>query len=112
MGFGASPASQWGPTILTSRWADYWTNGNSIPVDIWVHVVSVFDQTLGTLKLYQDGKLVKEFYGLAQWAASTGTLLLGVQRDDGIFFNGDVGEIRIYNRTLNDAEVARLFNAE
>lgn len=112
VGFGASPASQWGPTILTSRWTDFWTNGNSIPVDKWVHVVSVFDQTLGTLRLYQDGKLVKEFYGLAQWAASTGPLLLGVQRDDGIFFNGDVGEVRIYNRTLNAAEVASLYAAE
>ncbi len=77
-----------------------------------MHVVSVFDQTLGTLRLYLDGKLVREFYGLPNWAASTGPLLIGVQRDDGIFFNGDVGEIRIYNRTLNDAEVARLYEAE
>ncbi len=112
LGFGASPDSQWGATILVARWTDCWTNGNGIPANTWVHVVSVFDQMLGTLRLYQDGKFVKEFYGIPNWAASAGPLLIGVQRDDGIFFNGDVGEIRIYNRTLNDAEVARLYQAE
>lgn len=112
VGFGASPESQWGPTVLVARWTDYWTNGNGIPANKWTHVVCVFDQTLGTLRLYQDGKLVKEFYGLPNWAASTGPLLIGVQRDDGIYYNGDVGEIRIYNRTLNDAEVAKLYQTE
>jgi hypothetical protein len=36
-------------------------------------------------------------------------LLIGLQRDDGIFYIGDVGEIRICNRTLNAAEASALY---
>jgi hypothetical protein len=35
-------------------------------------------------------------------------LLIGAQRDDGLFFDGDVGEVRVYRRALNSAEVAAL----
>ena len=61
--FGSSPTSQWGPTILAERWFDYWKNGDELPPGKWAHIASVFDQTLGTLKVYRDGKLAKEFYG-------------------------------------------------
>jgi enterochelin esterase-like enzyme len=109
VGFGASAESQWGATTLTTRWTDYWTRGDGIPAGQWVHVAAVFDQILGSLKLYRDGKPVKDFFGLAPWTASTGPVLIGLQRDDGIFYDGDVGEIRIYNRTLNAQEVAALY---
>ncbi len=112
VGFGSSPDSQWGATTLTTRWTDYWTRGAGIPAGNWVHVAAVFDQVLGNLKLYQNGKLVKEFFGLAPWAASTGPVLIGLQRDDGIFYDGDIGEIRLYNRTMNAQEVAALYAAQ
>jgi hypothetical protein len=108
VGFGASPTAQWGATTLTERWTDYWVNGDAIQPGQWTFVAAVFDQTLGTLRLYHDGKLVKEFFGLKPWAASGAPLLIGVQRDDGIYFDGEIGEIKIYNRTLNAAEVAGL----
>lgn len=112
VGFGASPNSQWGPTILAARWHDYWTNGDQLPTGKWVQIVAVFDQTLGTLKIYRDGKFAREFYGVPAWEPSTGPLLIGFQRDDGIAYVGDVGEIRIYNRTLNDAEVSALYKQQ
>ncbi|KAA6460963.1 hypothetical protein DYQ86_11855 [Acidobacteria bacterium AB60] len=111
VGFGASPNSQWGPTILATRWFDYWKNGDELPVGKWVHTVAVFDQTLATLKLYRDGKIAKEFYGIPAWESSTGPLLIGLQRDDGISYIGDVGEVRIYNRTLSAQEVTALYSA-
>jgi hypothetical protein len=36
---------------------------------------------------------------------------IGTQRDDGRFFDGDVGEVRVYRRALNAAEVAALNKA-
>jgi len=64
------------------------------------------------LKLYRDGKLAKEFYGIPAWEPSTGPLLIGIQRDDGVSYNGDVGQIRIYDRTLNAAEVSALYSGQ
>jgi hypothetical protein len=46
--------------------------------------------------------------GLAACGSSPGPLLIGAQRDDGIFFNGDGGEMRVYRRVLNGAEVTAL----
>jgi hypothetical protein len=38
-------------------------------------------------------------------------LLIGAQRDDGLYFDGDVGEVRVYRRVLNAGEVAALGKA-
>lgn len=108
VGFGPTPQTQWGPTIFGTRWTDYWVNGEGIAVDQWVHTAAVFDQTLGELHVYLNGRQVQTFHGLAPWGSSPGPLLIGAQRDDGIFFNGDVGEVRVYRRVLNASEVQAL----
>ena len=108
LGFGPNPAAQWGATTLATRWTDYWVNGSPLSVDQWVHTAAVFDQTLGELHIYLNGREVQSYNGLAPWTASKGPLLIGAQRDDGLFFNGDVGEVRVYRRALNKAEVAAL----
>ena len=112
LGFGPNPAAQWGPTTLAIRWSDYWVNGEPLPVDRWVHTAAVFDQTLGELHVYLNGREVQSFTGIAPWIASRGLLLIGVQRDDGLYFDGDVGEVRVYRRALNGAEVAALSRAD
>ena len=111
LGSGPNPAMQWGATTLATRWTDYWVNGESLPVDRWVRTTAVFDQTMGELNIYLNGREVQSFTGLAPWCASQGPLLIGAQRDDGLFFDGDVGEVRVYSRALNAAEVAALSKA-
>jgi len=108
LGFGPTPEAQWGATIFGTRWTDYWVNAGGLPVDQWVHTAAVFDQTLGELHVYLNGREVQVFHGLAPWGSSPGPLLIGAQRDDGIFFNGDVGQVRVYRRVLNSAEVKAL----
>ena len=108
LGSGPNPATQWGATTLATRWTDYWVNGDGLPVDRWVHTAAVFDQTMGELHIYLNGREVQSFSGLAPWCASQGPLLIGAQRDDGLFFDGDVGEVRVYRRALNAAELAAL----
>jgi hypothetical protein len=111
LGSGPNPALQWGATSLATRWTDYWVNGEGLPVDRWVHTAAVFDQTMGELHIYLNGREAQSFAGLAPWCASQGPLLIGAQRDDGLFFDGDVGEVRVYRRALNAAEVAALSKA-
>jgi predicted alpha/beta superfamily hydrolase len=108
LGFGPTPASQWGATTFNGRWSDYLVNGDGLHVDKWVHTVAVFDQTLGELHIYLNGRELQAFHGIAPWAASKGPLLVGTQRDDGVFFNGDVSDVRVYHRALNAKEVEAL----
>lgn len=112
LGFGPNPATQWGATTLATRWTDYWVNGEGLPVDHWVHTAAVFDQTMGELHIYLNGREVQSYSGLAPWCASSGPLLIGAQRDDGLFFDGDVAEVRVYRRVLNTAEVTALSKVE
>jgi hypothetical protein len=112
LGFGPNPSAQWGATTFGTRWTDYWVNGDWLPVDQWVHTAAVFDQTLSELHLYLNGREVQTAYNLVPWGASDGPLLIGAQRDDGVYFNGDVGEVRVYRRTLNSAEVEALSKLE
>jgi len=105
LGFGPNPTAQWGATTFGTRWTDYWINGDGLPVDQWVHTAAVFDQTLGELHLYLNGREVQTVYDLMPWGSSDGPILVGAQRDDGVYFNGDVGEVRVYRRALNGAEV-------
>ncbi|HEY3705207.1 MAG TPA: LamG-like jellyroll fold domain-containing protein [Terracidiphilus sp.] len=108
LGFGPTPTSQWGATTFNGRWSDYMMSGDGLPVDKWVHTVAVFDQTLGELHIYLNGRELQTFHGIAPWAASKGPLLIGAQRDDGVFFNGDVSDVRLYRRALNPKEVEAL----
>jgi predicted alpha/beta superfamily hydrolase len=108
LGFGPNPAAQWGATIFGTRWTDYWINANGLPVDTWAHTAAVFDQALGELHLYVNGQEVQTTHDLVPWGASPGPILIGAQRDDGLYFNGDVGEVRVYRRALSGAEVAAL----
>jgi len=112
LGFGPNPTSQWGATTFGTRWTDYWASGDGLPINTWVHTAAVFDQTLGVLHLYVNGREVEIIHDLVPWGSSQGPILIGAQRDDGLFFNGDVGEVRVYRRAFNAAEVAALSKAD
>jgi predicted alpha/beta superfamily hydrolase len=112
LGFGPNPTAQWGATTFGTRWTDYWVSGDGLPTDTWVHTAAVFDQTLGILHLYVNGREVQTIHDLVPWGSSPGPILIGAQRDDGLYFTGDVGEVRVYRRALNPAEVAALRKLE
>lgn len=112
LGFGPNPTAQWGATTFGTRWTDYWVNGDGLAVDKWVHTAAVFDQTLGKLRMYVDGREVQSRDDLVPWGSSRGPILIGAQRDDGLYFTGDVGEVRVYRRALNSAEVEAIGKAE
>jgi len=112
LGFGPNPTAQWGATIFGTRWTDYWASGEGLPIDTWAHTAAVFDQTLGKLRMYVNGHEVLGQDDLGPWGSSKGPILIGAQRDDGLFFSGDVGEVRVYHRALNGAEVQAISKLE
>ena len=112
LGFGPNPAAQWGATTFGTRWTDYWVDGAGLPLDTWTHTAAVFDQTLGELRLYVNGHEVQTVHDLGPWGSSPGPILIGAQRDDGLFFDGDVGEVLVYRRALNGAEVSAISKSD
>lgn len=110
IGFGSGNA-QWGLTRFTSDWKDYFLEDSVVPAGAWTHVVACADQTLGRLTYYLDGRRVGEIDGLAAFSPGQGPLLIGEQRDDGVFFEGAIDDVRVYNRVLGADEVRALRDA-
>ena len=62
--------------------------------------------------MFVNGREVQSQDDLVPWGSSQGPILIGAQRDDGLFFDGDVGEVRVYRRALNGAEVEAISRIE
>jgi hypothetical protein len=101
----------------------------TIPLNQWTHVAGVFDATAQTMSIYHsDDDLVKSpapgNYGPDGGAAdpsqasgvsapTAGTNQLQIGKDyAGNAFNGNIDEVRIYNRALTQAEIAILKNGQ
>jgi hypothetical protein len=73
----------------------------------WHHIVGTHNKNSSLLKIYLDGKL----YGTVYKAGS------GIDSDafvgfDNVsnYFNGTIDEVAVWNRTLSDDEIARMYN--
>ena len=78
--------------------------------DTWYHIIYTTDVNANQLKLYVNGELVAE-------GITGGTLENMDERrigseHDGRFLDGMIDEVRIYNRVLNEDEVAQNFSAK
>jgi hypothetical protein len=83
----------------------------------WHHLVAVFDSQLSTLKLYLDGILVEQNPSIAAdcYGNVPQSTTIGCSTDfdytDVGFFNGEIDDIGIWNRALNQQEITELYNA-
>lgn len=75
----------------------------------WHHLAATYDST-GAMKLYVDGVLRGS--GTGPSAARTAPAAFNIGSIGGVtgFFNGSVDEVRIYDKLLSTAEIARLAN--
>ncbi|MDZ4724527.1 MAG: LamG-like jellyroll fold domain-containing protein [Leptospira sp.] len=74
----------------------------------WVHVCGTFDGT--NSEIYYNGSFrgSDNLSGVAWNTATSGTLRIGRRMDGGEFFNGDIDDVRIYNRVLTISEIRAL----
>ncbi|MDX3457244.1 LamG domain-containing protein [Streptomyces sp. ME02-8801-2C] len=78
----------------------------------WTHLVGVFDNTAGQLRLYVNGKLVATTAFTGAWDSRAG-LHLGANAISGVsgnFFAGDLDEAQLFDYQLTDAQVTTLHN--
>lgn len=115
---GAGDAARTGIKFMfrsTATASDFcaFSNLSEIP-GTWQHVVGTFDQSSGDAKIYIDGALIstvdKAPGTLHQPLSPLGIGAINDSGSWGKYFNGTIDEVRIYNRTLSDAEVATLYN--
>ena len=76
--------------------------------DIWNYVCGVYDGT--NLSIYQNGTLSNS----ASYSGTIGTNSESVRvgsANDGLYFNGNIVQVQIYNKALTAAEIQQNFNA-
>lgn len=76
--------------------------GTTETLNEWVHYVGVFDN--GSLRLYKDGEEVDSATVAATISSYSG-LALGSDVGGGVNFEGQLDEVKIYDRALNGDEV-------
>jgi hypothetical protein len=84
----------------------YDLTGPNISLNVWYHVVGVYDGT--TLYMYLNGYLYTS--AARAWNTVQGNFQIGRQTNGGEYWNGKVGEAQIYNRALSANEVLALYN--
>jgi len=82
---------------------------NSIPVGLWTHIVASWDGI--TIRAYING-VVDQNTDLFSGPLTTDSnpLRIGMYYSSGFIFNGQIDEVRIYNRALTEAEVRYHYN--
>jgi hypothetical protein len=85
--------------------------GNPQPAVIgaWTHLLAAYDATAHEVRLYVNGRKVGSAPFTTPWNA-TGALQIGrakwLDNETG-YFKGDIDEVRLWQRTLSDTEIAR-----
>lgn len=83
---------------------------NTISAKRWTHVVATSDPSDG-LKLYVDGDL-KDTDSNTSIASSNSPVWIGGEDFHGSYFDGKVSDARVYERSLSEFEVKRLYQSE
>jgi hypothetical protein len=87
----------------------------NIQLNTFYNFVITINSSDKTGVLYINGSVEASISGLATQVANNGPLYVGVDAPTGVsegaFFNGNVGNVQIYNRALTQAEITQNFNA-
>ena len=87
---------------------------SSVSINTWYHCVYTLDNSNSVnTKLYLNGVLKQSSTGTASKTLGTyKNLVIGESGDAGRGFNGNIDDLRIYDRVLSVAEVEKLYNAQ
>jgi prepilin-type N-terminal cleavage/methylation domain-containing protein len=78
----------------------------------WHYTCLAYSSSDGYLRGYADGQQVWiTFYGGSLGVGTNDTVLGARPQSFNVFFNGNLDDIRIYNRALSAAEIAAVYNA-
>jgi hypothetical protein len=108
-GFGDISANEWGFGHWNVDRADYYTTLDSIPTAQWSFVAVTVTRESKKIMLYLNGKQLESFDLAFGFWGSDLPIYIGYQKDDCTWFNGNIDEIKIFNRTLGSKEINSLY---
>lgn len=98
-----------GSCNASAVYAQYTTN---LSKDVWYYVAGTYSNATNVSKLYVNAVNVSS--GLVYPFSPTGTLYvgrLGLYSSNNFYFNGTMDEIRVWNRSLSDAEIYQQYRS-
>lgn len=95
--------------LIVSFYRDLY--GAALPTGSWVNVVHTHNFTNQTSSLYQQGVLTASASMASSPLITSASLLLGTYFFGGAYLQGNMSNVKIYNRALSQAEVTQNFNA-
>ncbi len=96
--------------------------GGLLPLNTFALVTATYDQSAGTMRLYENGKLISELLGhsnltpvVALDPTANPGIGIGMNNDFPVSgtrygWNGEIDDVRVYNRALSAGEVQALYN--
>ncbi len=109
--WGTGFSLQMGTTqkIATMISGQYLTTTWNPVIDVWYNIVATHDSISNENKLYVNGKLERTSNGAVSYETNAKTYIGVFYTSPGLFFNGIIDDVRIYNRVLPDSEVKSLY---
>jgi titin len=91
------------------------TQTGAIEASVWSHVVAVFDQPTGIIRIFVNGQVLASAFVTQSGGGLTsavGELLIGnTYSVDSSHFVGQLSEVAVYNKVLSNARVLAHYNA-
>lgn len=84
--------------------------GYDVPTNQWCNYAITYDSPSGICKLYKNGIYTKQTTGNTDGVITSGTKIQIGTGAAGIYFQGNIGLIQVYNRALSDSEILRNYN--
>ena len=75
----------------------------------WTHIAGTYDGSM--MRLYINGEMVQTREAKGPINKNDHAVYIGARNEFGYFFDGNIDDLRIYNRPLNDEEVRKLSQA-
>jgi hypothetical protein len=89
----------------------YQDPNNPVRTNVWLHVVGAADAA--STYIYVNGALIDSDIYIERIQPRRGTAPLRIgTRDLNSYFQGDMREVRVWNRKLADAEIAALYSSD
>ena len=79
--------------------------------DTWHNLIGTYNDTTGDLKLYLDVVLKNTSATSADVNAASLDLRIGCSTSDGLFFQGGIDEVSLFNSELSASDVTAIYNS-
>ena len=78
----------------------------------WVHWAFTKNVSTGIMKMYRNGQLLVGGTGKTRTLDVISDLYFGAQAGSGLFYDGKLDEIAIWNREISESDVSQIFTAQ